>query len=340
MHSASFSQPLKFFLYIVLLMPVVFWHSGCGFGKPGSECVAVVNKEKIYLDEFENRFQSKLTLMRKSGSYDDKQIQKLRREFLDEMIDEKVMLHRAKELGIQVKNDELIKKIDEIKTDYSGKGFSGLFKGKGEFQTWQEELRKRLILEKLIGREISAGISVSDDEARAYFESQPAGSFEDSIHVSQIVLPDRDKAEDILKRLKNGEDFAALAREASTGPEGAKGGDLGRFTKGVLPEQFDRALFSLVPGKYSGIVETPYGYHIFKVLEKTRKKTAEFEDVKSQIKEKLKREKEEKSYESWLTRLRAAASITINQDVLIKAGQGADSLKQTPGNLRTQREKN
>ena len=74
-------------------------------------------------------------------------------------------------------------------------------------------------------------------------------------------------AEKILKDLKNGLDFAELARQYSDGPSGPKGGDLGRFTRGQMVPKFDQVVFSLDPGAVSGVVETQFGYHIIKRIQ-------------------------------------------------------------------------
>jgi cyclophilin family peptidyl-prolyl cis-trans isomerase len=74
-------------------------------------------------------------------------------------------------------------------------------------------------------------------------------------------------AEKILKDLKNGIDFAELARQYSDGPSGPKGGDLGRFTRGQMVPEFDQVVFSLEPGEVSGVVETQFGYHIIKRIQ-------------------------------------------------------------------------
>lgn len=74
-------------------------------------------------------------------------------------------------------------------------------------------------------------------------------------------------AEKILKELKDGTDFAELARQYSDGPSGPKGGDLGRFTRGQMVPEFDQAVFSLEPGAVSGVVETQFGYHIIKRIQ-------------------------------------------------------------------------
>ena len=316
------SSPLHrriYFLGLGLTLAVALCCASCD-GILNRQWVAAVNGEKIYLDEFEGLFLPRLAMMKKNVPLDATQIGRLKKEFIDELIDERIMLGRAEDLGMTLSDRELQEKIDEIGKDYRARTFSELFDGKDAYRIWREQLRKRLILEKLIRREVNAGIAVSDEEARAYFRTQPALP-EDTVHVSQIVLPARDKAEAVLRRLKNGEDFATLARELSTGPEAVRGGDLGSFARGVLPEQFDRVLFSLRPGTFSEIVETPYGYHIFKVVERIQRKTPEFEAMKGKIKEQLKRDKEAAAYERWLAALRSRASVKINQNVLEKAGQ-------------------
>ena len=95
-----------------------------------------------------------------------------------------------------------------------------------------------------------AKISVTDAEAEAYFKANrtryTAGR---RVHAAQIVVREREQAEAILKRLKMGEDFDKVAREASIGPEAARGGDLGFFERGVMPEEIDRIVFSLPVGQ-------------------------------------------------------------------------------------------
>ncbi len=302
-------------LWLGIGVMIVLGLVGCG-----RESVAIVNGERIYLDEFNGLFQSRLALMKKNAALDAAQVVKLKKEFLDELIDEKIMLRRAADAGIRVSDADLQKKIDEIGRDYRGRAFPELFKDKEAYRNWREQLRRRLVLEKLIVAEVNAGIAVNDDEARVCFRNRPAQP-EDSVRVSQIVLADRQAAAAVYKRLKNGEDFAALARQTSTGPEGARGGDLGSFARGVLPEQFDRVLFSLKPGEVSEVVETPYGYHIFKVTARIRNKMETFEAVREKIKAQIRREKEAAAYECWLIALRAKTSIVINRDVLENAGQ-------------------
>lgn len=88
------------------------------------------------------------------------------------------------------------------------------------------------------------------------------------------------KAEDILKRVQAGEDFASLAKESSEDTTAADGGDLGFFGRGDMVKEFEDAAFSTEPGKvYPSIVKSPFGYHVIKVEEKKTEKSADGKDV-------------------------------------------------------------
>jgi peptidyl-prolyl cis-trans isomerase C len=89
----------------------------------------------------------------------------------------------------------------------------------------------------------------------------------------------RAKAEDVLKRARAGEDFAALAKEFSSDGSKDKGGDLGWFKRGMMVKPFEEAAFAMKPGEISDVVETPFGFHIIKVEEKRTSKDEQGKDV-------------------------------------------------------------
>lgn len=307
---------------VLLGAALLVFVAGCRFMDSPREYAAVVDGEKIYLDEFNERFRVNLSMMG-NLSLGAAETDRLKMEFLNQLIDEKIMLGRAVKLGLGVSDGELEKRIEEIKADYRNEEFQGIFREKGEFKVWKEDLRKRILLEKLIEREVNAGVSVSDDEVLDYYRSHPEErTAPERVRVSQIVLPDRERAEQALEKIKAGEDFGKTAREMSIGPERSKDGDLGYFERGILPETFDRVIFSLRPGMTSRVVETPYGFHLFKVQEHLKKGTAGFPEVKEKIRSKLKSRKEEAEYARWLEGLRAKASIKVNETALGRQATG------------------
>ncbi len=321
------------FLLLVLL---AITPAGCrSTGNAPREVVATVDGAGIPLADFNDRLSKRLSLVADASSLSGEQIRILKIDVLNELIDERVMINRAEKLNITVSDAETAKRIEEIRKDYSAEEFDQLFKGNASgYRNWAEQLRRRLLLEKLVRQDVNARVVVTDEEVSSYYSSHlKEGISEERIHLSQIILPEREKAEAVLQRLKNGEDFAALAKEVSMGLEAEKGGDLGFFSQGVLPEAFDRVVFSLPPGKISRVVETPYGYHIFKVLERVKRGEGGAGEVKEKIRAKLRREKEEQEYGRWLEQLRTGAIVKVNESVLQSAGEkdrGKESAKNRP----------
>jgi len=300
---------------------VVFLVIGIGcstFKTPSEDAIATVNGVEIKVKDFTVKLRNALNLLGSTTGLKEEDIVNVKREALDDLIEEKVMLLRAEKLGLKVTDDELKKRVEEIKKDYAGDSFAQVFGGeKVDYKIWSEELRKRLLLEKLIDQEVNSKITITDDEAMVYYQSNRSRYYsEETVQVAQIVVPSKEKADAVLKRLQAGEDFGKEAREVSTGPEAAKGGDLGVFTRGVMPEAFDRVVFSLAEGKTSRVVKSPYGFHLFKVVKKEKGRWIEFADVKDKIKADLMKGREEQDFRKWLDTLKSDAKISIAEERL------------------------
>jgi len=277
--------------------------------------VAVVNGAAILPAEFEKALAEEMALAKGEKPLTEEEIDSLREAVLDTLVGEKIMLRRARDLSLTIEDAELAGRIDEIKKDYGPERFNELFgAGKIDYAGWKEALRMRMLFEKLIARDVNARIQVTDEEAQKHFNAnRKAYATERRVRVAQIVLPDSDRAEGVLKRLKAGEDFDKVAREVSIGPEATRGGDLGFFEPGVMPETIDRMIFSLAVGKVSRVAQSPYGFHIFKVLGREAAGGREFSDVKENVIADLRKMKEAEAYKSWIDGLRANAEIRINR---------------------------
>jgi parvulin-like peptidyl-prolyl isomerase len=282
---------------------------------PPIPVVAEVNGESIVLGEFEKALATEMAIVKRETLLGSEEMNRLKEAVLDNLIREKFMFQRARDLSLAVGEAELAARIDEIRKDYNGDRFSQLFETGGiDFPEWKNSLRKRILLENLIAREVNAKIQVTDREAEAYYHAnRKAYANKRRVHVAQIVLPNRKRAEEVLKRLKAGEDFDKVAREVSIGPEAVRGGDLGYFERGVLPEAIDRMVFSLPVGKLSRVAQSPYGFHIFKALGREQAGGGKFSDVKERVIAELRKQKEAEAYKGWIDDLKAKAVIRINR---------------------------
>ncbi len=143
---------------------------------------------------------------------------------------------------------------------------------------------------------------VSEDEIRAAYEKMKAAWPEETEwNASHILVKTKKEAEAVIEALQNGADFAALAREKSTGPSGKRGGELGWFGKGMMVEPFEKAVAQLEPGQFTTEpVQTQFGWHVIRLNDKRRKAPPSLEEVRGKIVQELQRRRVEKAVEEAL----------------------------------------
>ncbi|HIJ82117.1 MAG TPA: peptidylprolyl isomerase, partial [Desulfuromonadales bacterium] len=167
-------------------------------------------------------------------------------------------------------------------------------------------------------------VKVLPADIRAFYDQNPERfSRPESVRASHILIAAaatasadekkkaREKAEKLLKELKGGADFAALAKANSADGSSQQGGDLGSFGKGQMVAPFEEAVFALKPGEVSNVVETQFGYHIIKLVEKSAAEKVEFKDVSAKIEEFLKAQKLNETVGEFLTNAKKTAKIEI-----------------------------
>ncbi len=273
--------------------------------------VATVNGDPITLAEFQERFS-------RAGFKPERDAElEVKEEFLNRLVERKMLLREAQRKRIKVGLPEINKRIETMQ-DENGKNVKEMLAGLGiDFEKWKSDIWEDMMIEKLLARDVNRRVSVSAAEVRRYYQANPQ-EFEkgEQVRARQIVVATEDEAKKVMGLLQaEGADFAAIARQKSTAPEAEKGGDLGYFAQGDMPAEFN-VVFSLAKGGISGIVKSAYGYHIFKLEDRRKAGTISFDEAYKQIAEKLHHEKEDKLYRAWLKELRSRTKFEVNYQAL------------------------
>lgn len=165
---------------------------------------------------------------------------------------------------------------------------------------------KRDIMAQMSIRDTLKGISVSDEEIKAYYDANKAQFNKgETVSAKHILVESEEKCNEILASITNGEKtFEDAAKESSTCPSGQKGGDLGTFGKGQMVPEFEQAAFTAEIGQVVGPVKTQFGFHLIKVEAKNEAEAAAFEEVKENIRRNLVQQKQNKVYGETVAKLK------------------------------------
>ena len=293
---------------------LLFFLGGCdpwGAGLP-EQIIAQVNEEQITLEQFDREF--KELILESDRDAKGAGLGTLRQVCLDQVIERKILVQEARRLGIQISPEELKQAIFEIETDYPGEGLGEKLGLKGmTLEEWKVRLEERLLAEKVIRNTFHSQEKIDEKEALQYYEDhRPSFQSGQKVRARQIVVADGEEAIQILKRLKKGEKFEKVAMQKSLGPEKIKGGDLGYFSPGERPTEFNY-VFNMEVGAISEVVKSPYGYHIFKLEEKIEPRQIPYGEAKSGILQELGQKKGEENYQKWFKGLKGKAKVKINK---------------------------
>lgn len=290
-----------------------------------TEKVAVVNGTVLTRKDFDFEFnQYRQQLQQRGQAISDSQLQQIQKQALEGLINQELLFQDSQVKGIQVNEKEVNDRLGAIKGRFGNEtefetALKGMDLSENDLKT---KIRRGLAIEELIKTQINDKIVISDQENEAFYKDHPQFFKKpEQVKASHILVKvengasDADKAEAktkidaVQKKLGEGEDFAALAKEYSEGPSNEKGGDLGYFARGQMVKEFEDAAFALKPGETSGVVETQFGYHLIQVTDKKPETTVAYIDVKDRITEYLKRDKSQKNLELYLEKLRNSSKI-------------------------------
>ncbi|MBI5827888.1 MAG: peptidyl-prolyl cis-trans isomerase [Deltaproteobacteria bacterium] len=293
----------------------VFGANGCK-KTGGQDTVARVGDRPITVRQYSDALKR---LMPPGQQGTQEEISELKKELINQLIEEELMIAEAGRAGITVDVRELSQEVEGLKKEYGDETFKEAVEERyGSIDNWKEEIRRKLLIKKtvdqLIGRK--AGQSVTEKDAREYYLRHIEDyDVQEQAHARMIVVASEDEAGKIRKRL-NAKNFAAVAGEVSLSPERKNGGDLGYFARGDMPKEFEDAVFKLKTGEISRVVKTEYGYHIFMLEGRRSGRRLGFEEVKVRIMERLRSEREDEELSAWIKSLKKNTKITVREDLL------------------------
>ena len=296
---------------LVFVAFVAAWPACELFERPVEKVVLTVGSREITPKEL--KAQSKRMAFEPDGTSKE-----LFDSFIERVVDHYLILEYGKEQGLSVSDEELESAVREIKRDYSENDFRELLlKGYIDYREWKERLREQLLIKKITSKASAASPQVSIEEIKAYYDAhleefrRPA-----MVRFRQIVTRTREEADNLQKRLVQGGDLAAAVLQSSEVPASAGSSDPGWFAKGDLDDSIEKVIFSLPVGKVSGVVGTPYGFHIFEVLGKKPAGVTSLNEAMREIETKLLSDRREAVYTEWLQGLRKSIPVKIDQDLL------------------------
>jgi len=269
----------------------------------GQEVIAKVNDEFILKSDFDREVANVKSVLEANGvdfstAEGKKILREVKEKVLESMINDRLMLWQAREHNITLEDEEFNEAMKQLEKYHGGKdALETYLKQQGyDNKTFEAEVRNRLIINKF-KEKLTADVKVTDEEVRKYYDENKE-KFElpsPEIRASHILVDTEEEAKELLKKIKEGADFAELAKQYSEDPATKDlGGDLGYFGKGKMVPEFEEAAFALKPGEVSDVVKSEYGYHIIKVTGK--RSSLSFEDAKEDIRDNLENAKKDEEF--------------------------------------------
>jgi len=315
------NQSNKLVVLAAVLLTAMFLH-----GQETVEAiVAIVNDDVITLFEYKAEHESLYQFLRSQlqGEEFSKQYEAQKKELLERMITERLLLQEARKSNLNV-NEQLRMYIDNIKTQYNIESDEELRRQMAQqgidFEVWRRQQEKALLQQAVIFSEVGRNIVIDETDVVNYFDQHP-DEFTDpteyklrAISISSEEKNDdevRVKIQEIDEKLAAGEDMAALASQYSEGPEKESQGDLGTFKQGELAGPLQSAVENLEAGDMTSWIQMPNGWYRIKLEEKKESRLKPFEEVKGEIENKLYNQEQQKKIQEYVEELKKRSYIKI-----------------------------
>jgi len=296
-----------------------------------AEIVARVNNDVITLADYQKAEQQ----LRDEAAHDcadcppekvETQFKEQHRDLLRGMIDQSLMVQRAKDMGVNVESD-LSKRLDEVRQQNGLATLEDLQQGvQASGLSWEDyktTIRNGLLQKEVVRREVGSHVDISSDEVKQYYEAHPQEfTLPERVVLSEISLstegksPEelaavRDKAEGLRTSVLNGDNFNQVASLYSQGSTAKDGGGLGTFKKGELAPQLEAIVFQMSKGQISDVIQTRTGFEILKVEDHLQAGLQSLEKVEPAIRNTLHAQKMQPRMRDYLAELREQSYIIV-----------------------------
>jgi len=291
----------------LLILSGVALAQGCRSATDRSPVIVKLTGHEIHLDEFERFLASKMGEINPADTSVS-----VRSQMLDEYIKRRLVLDEAARLGLTVTSAEMEQSAEDNPQMKTAVATAGA----------REEMLHDLLAEKYYKQVVLKDVRVSPEEVQQYIEKNQARLTDRPGYlVREIRVQSKDEAERLRREVTEGRrDFASVARLHSDAPNAERNG-LARYDEGQLPDVLENALKQLRPGDVSPVVESNYGFHIFKLEQQIKphspeERRSQLDDRRAQLTEELIARRNQQAVDKAIERLASEASIEINDTAL------------------------
>lgn len=317
------------------------------------EIICRVNNQIITRSEFaRSKDQLRDEVKQQDPNNPDKAYADREKDVLRDLIDQQLLLDKAKDLGISADTD-LIKQLDQMRKDMKLDSMEALEKEAEKqgisWEDFKQTQRNQIITRKVIGEEVGGHLSISKEEEQKFYDEHKSEMEQpEFIRLSEILVAPKTpgaapkaaastgspapaddaahqaadeaglkaaqaKADDLLKQIHDGASFDDIAKKYSDGPSAADGGALGIFKRGQLAKELEDKTFAMKSGEVTDVIRTKQGYVILKVIDHQQAGVPSMKEALPKIQDALYYEKLQPALRTYLTKLRDDAYIDVKQ---------------------------
>lgn len=300
---------------LLLLLPTgCFWKNT----PIAEQAVIQVDDRTMNLKEFSDRLSRQLKNFDALAAKDPAQVDRARKSVIQDFLSEALFTRYAGAHKIEISAGEWDQEVNEIRSGFPDDiSFRrALAEENLSLSEWRDRIRFLLLQRKIFAQFQKKATAPTDEEMKKFYdENKEKYRHPERILLRQIVVDDLGKAQDIHAELKNKKKFETLATKYSIAPEGKNGGLVGWIERGSL-DVFDKAFNLSAGGATSQVLESSYGFHIFKVEKKEPAGYRKFEDLKPLIRKILIGQQEQREYTQWMDEQLRSSRVSINRDLI------------------------